>query len=169
MKLYMRAFQFEFDRGRYTRALREVVEREFRNALYAFLEAAERRIPVDTGQARGSLQPIAEYAGYVLELSMARPTSRKGPNTRPGTLRLNFDWPSMSVSFRVDIDYFEMYERTGTFPHSRTGRPINVPTAPWRTLYYGREAFKDHLRRHLKENIPRVTEFFTRTSIEYSR
>lgn len=165
----MRAFDFKFDKAGYTRALRDVVEQEFKAAIRAFLAAAEARIPVRTGQAKGTLQPLAEFADYKLNISPVEERAGRGPDTALGKLNVTFDWPSFSISFKVDLDYFEVLDTQATYVHSTTGKEVSAKGIPWLAMEHGREAFKDHLKKNLKRNIPKVTKFLTRTSLELTR
>lgn len=165
MRIYGRGVAFKLDGVRYSRALDEMIQREFKKALYAFLEVAEHRIPVETGMARGSLQLLADFAGFKLDLSDARPRGGNDADVGAslGNLRVDFRWPNYGFTFTTDVYHYWLHETQSSIFNVAADR--YVKNKKWESFKYGRKAFKDYLTHNIVKNIPKLDKFVTRVDL----
>lgn len=151
----VRIGQIKFDRNGYIAALDIACKELFKGAIRAFLEAAQPRIPVDTGMARGSLMPLASFAGG-FEVSIPGARARKGKSPRDAntgadmvTVTINsFTWPKYSLTFRDPVPQIGIHD-----------------DKVWGAFRAGRAAFKAYLDENTKKLIPGVRNF---VSISYT-
>lgn len=149
--------KLEFRQGDWTKAFEAKFEKVFREALFAFVEATQARVPVRTGMALGSLGLLASWAGYPLDrLRGAKPTLKR--NAQAGEEQSSLDisrfaFPKYGFTFETHLFHYILHE------HARLGKD------GWESFAAGKLAFKAYLKEHLKQSIPKISDYLDRTEV----
>lgn len=162
-----------FDDKGYTKAVREAMEVQFRQAARAFVRAAIVRIPVQTGMAKGAFLNIGRYLRVAVPISPTRffqkyklPGGGYIPkNAESGALLTTqpenmITWKDTRLSFEIDSEIFHLtlQDLIG----------YNSPTSPWGAFLAGRVAFLEEMR-NLKNRLPKIKSYTTRTTVSFGR
>lgn len=165
MKIYGRGVAFKLDNARYSKALDSMIQEEYKKAIFAFLEVAEHRIPVETGMARGSLKLLADFVGFQLDLADAHTRGGRDADLGAvlGNLRVSFKWPNYSFSLTSDVHHFWLHETQDSIFNAAADR--YVANKKWEAFKYGREAFRQYLDYNIVRNIPKLRDFIVRVDL----
>lgn len=171
----------EFDSAGYTRAMREALEVQFRQAARAFVRAAILKIPVETGMARGSFKDIGRFLNVQIPINPTRSGKYYPPNggapipktpeagaalsTPPDQIIKWDDANRIAFEFESQVFHYTLQEFFRPI-NSATGQPVGSPTAPWQSMIAGRVAFRNEMR-SLRKRLPKIKSFMTRTSITF--
>lgn len=171
MRIYGTVDVLNFDAAGYTRAVREAIEAEFRQAARAFIRAAIPRVPVQTGMARGSFLNVGRFLRVAVPITPTRfnqryypPGGGSIPKTPESGAALSTRPESMikRQGNRVTFTF-----QTGVF-HYTLEDAIGVRSGPWGSFAAGRAAFTARIR-NLRTRLPKIGAFVTRTSITFGR
>ena len=150
--------------ARFSTAWKQALETQMRQASREFLRAVIVRVPVYTGMARGSLQPVGRFLRVAVPIR-PDPRARLYPDKNPGRGRalggFNFSNKggfSPNLSINIGVLHFQLNE----FRSSKL--KLRHPT-PWRSFDAGRAAFRAYLRRNLAQKVPRINSFVVRTRV----
>lgn len=179
MKFFGTIRLLKFDEAKFTQALHNNLEKQFRKAAMAFLRAAAPRVPVDTGMARGSFLNLAKLLRTTLTFSRTSnsPKRKRLYYHRPGARgeRMNpqlaqkystppdktkiLKWNGTHISFQyaTRVFHFNLHDGFGDFsgvhPTSR---------GTWKSFENGRKAF---IKVIVKMKVPKVKDFIVRTTV----
>lgn len=159
--------KIELDHIRYTSALDQAIRDVTRSAWYAFFEAAQDKVPVETGEARGLFKPLADWVDAQLDLSGAAPTAERNADEGAFHSMLDvsgFTWPKYVVVFKAETFNGWWWEKFRTLYNARIGRPVTA--GPWEAFEAGKAAYILYLRTNLKFAIPDIAHYLTLTPIE---
>lgn len=137
--------EFTFDEKRFLKTYREMAAIQTKQAARAFLRAVVQRVPVDTGQARGTLLPLGRFLRVAVPISSTNERENKNPETgAQGDKQLLFRFPSYSTGefFEIEPQLF-YYWWNDFYSHNYPNSPN--PT-PWRSIEEGVEAFLLYMR-----------------------
>lgn len=136
-----------FDRDAYEAAFNAGIQEALHESLRAFLQAAAIAIPVDTGQAKGSLLKLSRFLGEVIAIDNSTPQPGKDILTGEalGVLTVQLptrDNPVYKVILTTGVKYFELMDQVGK------GR------GPWRSRKAARAAFQADLESRIAKATP---------------
>jgi hypothetical protein len=160
----------EFNRASYTRKLDEAIQEIYRDGLKLFVQAVIDHIPVETGMARGALQPLAEFLGEQIETLGAQP--RGGRSFASGAQSslfevVSWEFPRYEVRLKVEVINGWWWDNYATLFNVAAKKEVTA--GPWRSIEHGREVFRDYVRAHMRFAIPDIQQFMTRTRKPYGR
>lgn len=173
-RLYGTVDILTFDSKGYTATLRKGLEVQFRQAARAFIRAAIPLIPVQTGMARGSFLNIGRYLRVAVPINPTKfnqqyfpprggdpipktPESGAALSTSPDQI-IRWEGDRISFEFQSGVFHLTLEDLIG----------VRSPTAPWHSFITGRLAFHNELR-NLRNRLPKIKSFVTRTSITFGR
>jgi len=128
--------------------IRAAINEVMANAIKVFVDSTASKIPVWSGQARGTLANVADRFGVDLDFSNnhSRRVSRyKNPLTGRALSSYKLDYTS-------GIAYFEWRTSLNYMVAGETGKTVS-PTSPWRSLPYARGKVKNFLLNYYGEAI----------------
>ena len=159
----------KLDQRRYFREVDRVIRKVLREAMRAFLTTVLNHIkgakhttggdsfPVQTGEAKASLMPL----GRVIQMSVpVTPAANRKNRVAVGKakgrgaftpLKRRFNY---KYTFSTRVVHFEINEENYS--------PIPTSATPWGAIAAGREAFKEYVDTHLKEQMPRIKDYLVR-------
>lgn len=155
---------FEFDRGGFSRDMQKTLAHACEEGLREFVYAVERRVPVRTGEARGSLGPLADYLGITLDLSGVKVTNEKNHNPEAGAAQTTFGVPEFTIapfSFSVRI-----HIGTPHYQFLESNASDTQPDAPWRSFEEGKRVMENFIKTYIRDNLPKVRDYFRRFPIK---
>jgi|SRR6185436_8591114 len=166
-RLVVQVNHIELDRGAFTRALNEAIDRRMRRAAKAFLKVVVDNVPIKTGTSRGSLLPLGRLLriSSVVNLSGAEPDAKRGRTPEAGAKQVSSPPYFTNEKGKYALQYSTKvlwYILNETF-----GRGVNVhasPSAPWHSFDKGRDAFKKDLK-SLKQDIPKISNYLITTRV----
>ena len=161
-KIEMTFGDFNLDAKRLTETFNKILFQKMRQAARMFLRTAIQHIPVWTGEAMGSLAPIAHelhvsipkvkdpeapYDGFSLGVSQA-------VGSEPFIKQDGFVF---SFTIGTNVPHFQINDR---YDVSRWGFKLRNPT-PWNAFELGRLAAVDYLRQQ-PPKFPKYTDFMVK-------
>lgn len=147
----------KLDVTKYTEALEEAIETQIRQAAREWLRAVIPKVPVWTGTARGSLQPLGRFLRVAIPISpVAR---RKGMGPEVGASKGTFKFQRRGRRF--------VFTASSTVDHFIQNNFYQAPTppfhlkepTPWKAFEAGDEAFIRYIKANLVKRIPKLKEF----------
>lgn len=153
-----------FDDIVYTRALQEEVRVQVRQAAKQWLLAAGKKIPIETGEARGTLLPLARFLRVTASVPIdgAEPVSYRGQTKGPSSgssseKQLVFDFLSnrQGEFFTISIQLFH-YWWNEFYEHNYPNQQVDTP---WMSLADGGEAFITYIETEGIRKVPRIEAF----------
>lgn len=148
----------------------EQMKEVYKDALRAFLDAVVAHVPIETGMAVGALLPLADFLGE--QIAIFPTVARKGRSPEEGAKHSLFEvvewrFPKYHVKLNVEVVNGWLWDNNASLFNARIGR--SVTAGPWRSIEYGRDAFREYLRAHVKFAFPEVNKFMVRTEKPYGR
>lgn len=150
------------------KGLNDAIAEEVKQGMRAFLEAAIPKVPVYSGQARGTLRPLGRYLNVLIPISPTKAARKKHPGNTPrkGEDESLFEFKNEgfnhSVELKITLFYFIVNDFHGA---NFEGSENLIQATPWGALEAGRKAFVAYLKQNLKKKIPRINQYVTRTPI----
>lgn len=158
--------KLELNYGAYTKTLREGMERQVRQAARAWLLTAWLRVPVWSGQARGSLKNAGGSFGFlarylrvqvVINPVKTRPNKNEGTGSRFSSYTFKSTKYTFSFSYRNILNYF-------TDPSfGQESNPGVSPDAPWKALESANDSYRRYMDENLAARIPKIRDFLVVT------
>lgn len=149
---------FKWDSKKFNRALLASLSTQARQAARAFVRAAVVRVPVDTGQARGTFLPLGRF----LRISVPIGGAQTKPNKSPATgsmgdrqMLFRFETQERGVFFEIEPQLF-YYWWNDFFAHNYPGGQL--PT-PWQSLEEGKKAFVTYMKTIAPTKLPKLKDF----------
>jgi hypothetical protein len=149
---------FEWDSKKFNEALRTAVSTQVRQAARAFVRKAVVKVPVDTGQARGTFLPLGRFLRVSVPIGGASPKANKSSNTgSSGTNQLLFRFTTEKngVYFEIEPQLFYFWFND-FFAHNYPNGQL--PT-PWQSLESGKKAFLDYMQNVAPTKLPKLKDF----------
>jgi len=149
-------FKFKFNRTAFSQAMQKRLGVAIRQAARAFLRAAVREVPIQTGEARGSLQPLGKFLRVAVPIPGAKP--RSGKNAGTGAAQtvgplIRVTPTSASFTFTTEVFHYFLNDL-----HQFTYGSDKKQT-PWRSFEIGFDAFKREMNVQIARQIPNVFDF----------
>jgi len=160
--------KIELVKEKLTKKVGERLEATLRNAAREFVRAVLVEIPVQTGEAAGSLIPLGRLLRVAIPITPSRFQSGKNPNTGAAQSSYKFDnsFPKYRFEFEAGVIHYTLNEfglNVGPY-----GPDKKQP--PWKTFEKGRSAFLDYLQRAKILNDPKlIADCLKKTSITLGR
>lgn len=157
MMVFRGRFSFpKLDAKKYTDALEQQCEIQIRQAAREWLRAVIPRVPVWTGTARGSLQPLGRFLRVAVPIN---PTvTRKGMGPGVGASQGSFKFEKRQrrflFKFNTEVLHFQLNEFYKAPPEFHL-----IHETPWHALVAGEEAFNKYVKEVLPKRIPKIKDF----------
>jgi hypothetical protein len=158
-KISFKAPKFGLRQG-YTKTVKEYLRVQIRQAAREFVREAVVRVPVDTGQARGTFLPLGRFLNVSVPIPGANAKFNKSEDTGAepqNQLLFRFTSTKTGESFEIDPQLFYFWFND-FFAHSYPN--AQLPT-PWGSLEAGWEAFMEYMRVVAPQRFPRIEKFIT--------
>jgi hypothetical protein len=147
------------------------LERIFTEAIHAFMVEMINRVPVQTGMARASIKPLAEW--------LSRQALGVGPITVPINAKRKETWARQRLAHGPDLGkqepflnkqggnqylsnlVFEWDTSVPHWTHLEEGSNVNVTSAPWFAISHGWDRFRTVLGIAMKYRMPQIKDYIT--------
>lgn len=160
LELTFRKLDFKFQKWK--QALQASLEVEVTGAMREAMREVVQRIPVYTGEARGTLKPIGRFLDLQIPITPVGRKKGHDQDTGAANSSIKFDLSTpLRPTFKVNITLFHL--EWNEFNESKIS-----PSAPWHAFEAGRRAFQAYLLHNLKRNVPRIRAYTTKTKLETS-
>ncbi len=160
--------KYKFNAEAYSRSLYTSLNVQVRNAAREFLREMVQHIPVDTGQARGTLFPLGRFLNVAVPTNGADPTRTKSPSTGSQSQNmLLFDFPESEdgVYFEIQIQLFYFWFNE-FFQHNYPNAQLDTP---WESIEAGKKAFISFMKKEAPKRMPKVKDFITVTQVDLTQ
>ncbi len=146
-----------FKRREYTDWLRSEVQQQIRVAARAFLRAVIKRVPVDTGEARGTLLPLGRFLNVHVPIDPKRQQNNKDAGTGEIEHPLIFDFESTDKGeyFTAQLQLFH-YWWNDFFTQNYVNPQIDPP---WHSIDDGVDAFMEYIKTEGIRKLPQLKDF----------
>lgn len=153
-----------FDQKQFTIALRADLQTQLRQAARAFLRAVIKRVPVDTGEARGTLLPLGRFLNISVPIPNAKPIPNKDAGTGEMENPLIFEFESTEEGefFKAQLQLFH-YWWNDFFSQHYTNAQIDPP---WHSIDDGVDAFMAYIKTEGVRKLPRIKNFCFRAYVK---
>ncbi len=154
----------ELDKGQYSEALGKALDYGNKQAARRWLRAVLTRVPVFTGEARGSLRPLGEFIKVKVPINPV--AERKGHNAAYGAEQSHFEFKGGTYEqefiFTVSVWHYLINEFYNVNP------PIHLThlPRPWFSFAQGKLAYQAYLKKYIKEKIPEIGKYMRRGTIQ---
>jgi hypothetical protein len=158
MKIFLSLSKIILDKGRFTKAVDSKLKEIHKRANKDMIKAVYPKVPVWTGEARGTLVPFARSVGAVIPINPV--AVRRGHNATTGANQSTFNIVMKDGKYITQIDIQLLHYN---YLESNPGRS---PTAPWRSLQAGKKAYKASIDKQLGrklKNLPRIKDYIVLT------
>lgn len=151
----------KFDASKYTQALQDACEVQLRQAAREWLRAVIPHVPVWTGTARGSLQPLGRFLNVAIPIVPSAPPKamRFNRGASYGASQGHFKFSRRDKRFifhySSDVKHFlenEFYHAPNPPYHLRN-------ETPWNAFVYGKAAFDAYMKGTLPKRIPKIADY----------
>ena len=149
---------FKFDAKKFSRTLRKELSTQTRQAARAFLRRTIVKIPVDTGQARGTFLPLGRFLRVAVPIGGAQPEANKSASTGSSgekQMLFQFSLDNQGSYFEIEPQLFYFWWNDFFAHHYPKGQ---LPT-PWESLEAGKDAFIDYMRNVAPSRLPKLKDF----------
>jgi len=149
----------QFKVGLFNKALRSMAETQVRNAAREWLRAVIPLVPVFTGTARGSLQPLGRFLRVAVPIAPVATRPGKGPDVGASQTRPYY------FHRERDRHYFRFNTQVFHFIRNEFYHAPNPPfrlthPTPWNAIPVGNAAFDAYLRTTIPQRIPKIRDYF---------
>ena len=145
---------YKFDSAGFRKSVDSAIRIALRMAAREWLRAVIPHVPVYTGMARGSLQPLGNFLKVAIPISPV--ASRPGMGVAAGEALGSFEFSNIdgvySFLYSTGVEHFI------TNNYYSVPLPLRNPT-PWKAFEAGNAAFEAYLAENIPKRIPRVTPY----------
>lgn len=152
-----------FDEKAYKKSLKEALDTQLRQAARAWLRAVIPAVPVYTGTARGSLQPLGRLLKVAVPIDPETSRSGKGPGI--GAAKSHFEFSSKGGIYSFDWSTDVLHYWINEYNDMSGILPLTHPT-PWHSLEKGEAAFNAYLAENLAKRIPNMGDFIKYDAVQ---
>lgn len=150
----------KFDADNFRKTVHATLEKEIRMAARAWLRAVIPRVPVYTGMARGSLQPLGRFLKVAVPISPVAKRKNMGPAV--GAAQQSFKFEVKNGKYLFGFNSTVAHYMINEF--YSVPLPLRNPT-PWQSFEAGRTAFNEYVANELPKKLPRVNNFIKPGSV----
>lgn len=172
-KVNLKLIYLKFDKERYIKDFKEVLETQNRQAARAWLREVILNVPVWTGEARGSLRPLGQFLKVAVPISpssskWARRAIAQGHTAEAGAQQGQFEFrvePPLRIIFEYEtqVIHYLINEFYNVNP------PIHlIQPAPWLSHEKGRVAYQNYINTNLKNKLPNLKSYIIREKVTKS-
>lgn len=161
MKAKLALKGLKLNKEKYLKTVNEQLDIAIRNAARAWLRAVLTRVPVYTGEARGSLVPLGQFLKVAVDTTPnpnARAHGHKSGRAE-GEAQGHFQFEHLKTLirfvFETDVLHYILNEKFNMNP------PIHLThlPRPWDSMTVGKEAFFEYLRTDLPKRLPSLGNY----------
>lgn len=166
-KITMAMKKVDLNVKKFEEDLSEALANEIKEGTRAFLKAVLTKVPVYTGQARGSLKPVGQFLNMNISIRPTKGAVKKHPNVKPsdGEKFGSIEFIKNGLNVKVTITQHLMHYLINEF-HD-VSNSINLKRdVPWNSFEVGRLAYIEYMKTHLKKRIPIIANYITFTLIK---
>lgn len=164
--------KIRFEHRRLTKDTSTTLKLIFTEAIHAFMVEMINHVPVQTGMARASIKPLAEW--------LSRQALRGvGPVTVPIDPKRTGPWASRRLAsgpsfgkhepfltirgnqYGINTIEFEWGTEVPHWTYLEDGSNPRVVSAPWHATEEGRKRFRDVLAIAMKYRMPKIKDYIT--------
>lgn len=155
---------FTWKRGELSRTRQEVITKEIKTAAREWLEAVLTRVPVLTGEARGSLRPLGAFVDMRIPITPKVQRRDRGPAygydkaTDTGDI-FEFDGERFTFRFESRVWWYWYNEFHSVY------YPKAQIDPPWLSFAQRPDLFRETLRQRLLKRLPSLLKFRSRVRV----
>lgn len=149
-------YTINFDVAKFKKTLTEKMETQLRQAARAWLRAVIPAVPVFTGTARGTLQPLGRILRVAVPISPIATRKGKGPSVGASASTFNFTSSNNIYTFSWSNDVLHYY--INEYNDMSGLIPLKNPT-PWQSIEKGNAAFQLYFDTELQKQLPDMGDF----------
>jgi hypothetical protein len=147
----------DFKSAKYTEALQAEVEVQVRQAARAWLRAVIPLVPVFTGTARGSLQPIGRFLRVAVPIRPIAVREGMGPDVGAAQGKFKFEQRGKRFVFTFDPGVFHFIQNE--FYHAEDPPFHLTHPTPWNATEVGNAAWEAYVEHILPQRLPRLKDY----------
>lgn len=152
MRIFAKLSKITLDKGRFLKDTDSKMKEIHKEGSREMIRAIYPKVPVWTGQARGTLVPFARSVDVVIPIEPV--AFRRGINQFSGETKsiIAVDLTKNRYVNTIDIslDYYQYLDI----------KPGRSPTSPWRSFEAGKIAYKNTISK-LLDSLPKVKNYLT--------
>ncbi len=163
-KVKMDIPEMHFKQKEFSAYFRSEMQIQMRQAARAFLRAVIKRVPVDTGEARGTLLPLGRFLNVAVPISPKRSENNKDAGTGEMNSPLIFDFESEDTGEYFTIEALQLFHYIWNefYAHNYSNPQIEPP---WHSIQDGVDAFMEYLKTYGIKRLPKMKDFIDVTRI----
>lgn len=142
-----------FDEKKFRQSVDRELQVQLRQAARAWLRAVIPSVPVYTGMARGTLQPLGRALRVAIPISPV--AVRKGKNAAAGSAQSQFEFTSSGGLYTFSWSNDVLHYNINEYNNMSGVIPLKNPT-PWRSLAKGKAAFDSYCANILPGKMPKA-------------
>jgi hypothetical protein len=144
-----------FDQRAYMRDLDIALAALMREAARAWIRGILTKVPVWSGQSRGSLRPIGRFVNEQVPISVSR--TAPGDRTSKGERQQSFSFTGRNghhtMSFTTEVPHYLLNE------YYQSSLPLLNPT-PWHSFTVGKAMWASHIYQNVPLVLPNISNYF---------
>lgn len=153
-----------FDRAGYTKTLNRTMGQIIRQGARLWLETVAPLVPIQTGMARASLIPLADYLHVSLEVDPLQGFKSRvelGIDAGQGFVLIDDNMSTWRYSFawKTEVLHYLLNDVYGT---------PTVISSPWNSVEHGDEVMWDYLYNEIPRRLPKMAKFIIKTKASYN-
>lgn len=162
MKAKLALKGLKINRQKYLKTVNDQLDIAVRKAAAAWLRAVLTRVPIYTGEARGSLVPLGQFLHVAIDTAITQNAiehghiSRETKGESEGRFKFEHLKTLIRFTFETKVLHYILNEKFDMNP------PIHLThlPRPWDSMTVGKEAFFEYLKGDLPRRIPRLGDYF---------
>lgn len=158
-----RLYTMQFDAEGFKKSLQEAIAVQMRQAARAWLRAVIPAVPVYTGMARGSLQPLGRILRVAVPISPI--AFRRGKSPAEGATQSSFEFYNngsvWTFSWSTDVLHYTINE----YNNMSGVLPLRHPT-PWKSIEKGNIAFNAYMEANISKRIPKLADYIKTDTVQ---
>jgi hypothetical protein len=165
LKFSIKLTNLEINTGQFTDDLAKFLEIQSRKAAREWLRAVLLKVPVFTGEARGSLKPLGQFLKVAVPI---KPVAiRKGHSPETGAAQSSFSFSKISPYY-IEFIFNEAVVHYLINEFYDVNPPINLThlPRPWFSFNDGKIAYQKYLKEAIKTRFPRIQSYYLRGIVQ---
>ncbi len=163
LKISIKLTSLELSEGQFSDALFKTLETQSRMAARAWLRAVLLRVPVYTGEARGSLKPLGQFLKVAVPINPV--AQRKGHTPEGGAAQSSFEFTRGYITEFIFTEAVAHYIINEFYDANPPIHLTHLPR-PWASFEQGKKAYRAYLKQYLKEKLPRISSYTLRGIVQ---
>jgi hypothetical protein len=152
----------DFDKPGYLKTRDEALKVQMRNAAREWLKAVIPKVPVWTGTAIGTLQPLGRYLRVAVPISPVVERENKGPGF--GDALGGFDFDDAGNTYTFEFTNFLAYFKFNDQNNANAYGFHLTHDSPWHAMDAGQAAFEKYIEDVLPQRMPNIADFIVVTA-----